>query len=107
MAVAEITKTEEAKKKLEKRGDDGDKSAPGKPNFVQEAVTFVPRKWNDLRTFLIEVRAELKKVTWPSRNEVQVTTVIIIATTVFFGFYLWGIDAFYTSLLARFMGGAR
>jgi preprotein translocase subunit SecE len=105
MAVAEITKTDEAKKKVEKRGDDGgsEKGSPSKPNFVQEAVTFVPRKWNDLVTFLIEVRAELKKVTWPSRNEVQVTTIIIIATTVFFGFYLWGIDAFYTSLLTRFL----
>jgi preprotein translocase subunit SecE len=103
MAVAEITKTDEAKKKVDKRGEDGEKGSPGKPSFVQEAVTFVPRKWNDLRTFIVEVRAELKKVNWPSQNEVYTTTVVIIGTTVFFGFYLWGIDAFYTSLLTRFL----
>jgi len=44
-------------------------------------------------SFLKEVRAELKKVTWPSRSEVYSTTIVVILATVFFGFYLFLVDA--------------
>ena len=43
--------------------------------------------------FLKDVRAELKKVTWPSRSEVYSTTIVVILATVFFGFYLFLVDA--------------
>jgi preprotein translocase subunit SecE len=46
------------------------------------------RFWN----FLREARAELKKVTWPSREEVMATTVVVIASIVFFGFFLFFCD---------------
>ena len=49
-------------------------------------------KWNDLRTFLTEVRNEMKRVTWPSQREVYATTVVVILTSVFFGLYLFGVD---------------
>jgi preprotein translocase subunit SecE len=99
MAVAEMTKSEEAKKKVEKSETSGETKSS--PSWVQDVVTFAPRKWADLTRFLTEVRAELKKVTWPGRQEVYTTTIIIIATTVFFGFYLWGIDLAYTKLLTQ------
>jgi preprotein translocase subunit SecE len=51
--------------------------------------------------FLKEVRAEVKKVTWPSRNEVYSTTVIVILATFFFGFYLYFMDVILSWLLAR------
>jgi len=44
------------------------------------------------RTFLTEVRNEMRRVTWPSRREVYATTVVVILTSAFFGIYLWGID---------------
>ena len=44
------------------------------------------------RTFLTEVRNEMKRVTWPSRKEVYATTFVVIATSAFFGLYLFGID---------------
>ncbi len=52
----------------------------------------VTGKFGELRAFFIEVKGELKKVTWPSRNEVYSTTIVVIATTVLFGFYLWLLD---------------
>ena len=61
----------------------------------------VPDKWRELRTFLTEVRAELKKVTWPSRKEVYSTTIVVMATTFFFGFYLWGLDLVFSQVLRR------
>ncbi len=47
---------------------------------------------NRWRTFLREVRAELNKVTWPKRKEVQGTTVVVLITCVIFGVYLWFVD---------------
>jgi len=43
-------------------------------------------------TFLKDSRAELKKVTWPSRKEVTSTTVVVIVATIFFGFFLYFMD---------------
>ncbi len=56
------------------------------------AIGWLPRKLGEGRSFLSEVRSELKKVTWPSRKEVYSTTLVVIATSIFFGFYLWGLD---------------
>ncbi|MBN2206918.1 MAG: preprotein translocase subunit SecE [Candidatus Aminicenantes bacterium] len=42
--------------------------------------------------FLRDVRAELKKVTWPSKAEVYSTTLVVILATIFFGFYLFLMD---------------
>ena len=51
------------------------------------------------RLFLSEVRNELKRVTWPSQKEVYATTVVVIATSLFFGLYLFALDS---ALLALF-----
>ncbi len=44
------------------------------------------------RSFLVEVRNEMRRVTWPSRTEVYATTFVVILTSAFFGLYLWGLD---------------
>jgi preprotein translocase subunit SecE len=54
--------------------------------------------------FLREVRAELKKVTWPSRNEVYSTTLIVIMATFFFGFYLYFMDVIFSWVIAHIKG---
>ncbi len=64
-------------------------------------LTWGPRKFAELKTFFVEVRSELKKVTWPGRQEVQTTTVVVIVTTVFFGFYLYGLDILLSELFTR------
>jgi preprotein translocase subunit SecE len=48
--------------------------------------------WQRGRDFLVEVRNEMKRVTWPTRREVYATTVVVILTSAFFGVYLWGLD---------------
>ncbi len=52
-----------------------------------------------LKQFLIEVTAELKKTTWPSRREVYGTTVVVIVAVLICAVYLWVVDF----LLARGM----
>jgi preprotein translocase subunit SecE len=48
--------------------------------------------WQGSRSFLTEVRNEMRRVTWPSRREVQATTVVVILVAAFFGVYLYGVD---------------
>jgi preprotein translocase subunit SecE len=48
--------------------------------------------WSNTRTFLTEVRNEMRRVTWPSRKEVYATTVVVILVSAFFGLYLWMLD---------------
>ena len=55
--------------------------------------------WGRMRTFLTEVRNELKRVTWPSRKEVYATTVVVILTSVFFGAYLFGLDMLFNTVV--------
>lgn len=55
---------------------------------------------NRFKTFLREVRAEIKKVTWPKRKEVYGTTMVVIATCFIFGFFLWAVDVVMGQLLA-------
>jgi preprotein translocase subunit SecE len=101
MAVAEDEKVEKAEKvaKAEKGSRSGE--APVTPSGVAGAIGWLPGKLGELRTFLVEVRAELKKVTWPSRMEVYSTTLVVMATTVFFGFYLWGLDLAFSRVLSH------
>jgi len=51
--------------------------------------------------FLKDVKSELKKVTWPSRPEVYSTTIVVIAATVFFGFYLFFMDLIFSWLISK------
>ena len=44
------------------------------------------------KAFYSDVRTEMKKVTTPSRKEVQATTVVVIITVFMFGAYFWLVD---------------
>ncbi len=39
--------------------------------------------------FLKEVKIELKKVTWPGKDEVYGTTVVVLIAVIIFAFYLY------------------
>ena len=47
---------------------------------------------NFFTQFLPEVVAEMRKVTFPSRQEVIGTTGVVLVTSVIFAVYLWGVD---------------
>ncbi|HSR53668.1 MAG TPA: preprotein translocase subunit SecE [Acidobacteriota bacterium] len=42
--------------------------------------------------FYTDVRNELRKVTWPSKNEVYGTTAVVLVSVFFFGIYLYLVD---------------
>ena len=63
-----------------------------KPAPVRTTPGGIRGWWESARTFLIEVRNETRRVTWPSKREVYATTFVVIITSTFFGLYLWGLD---------------
>jgi preprotein translocase subunit SecE len=76
------------------------------PTRTPERVTSggVGGWWGNARSFITEVRSEMRRVTWPSRREVYATTVVVILTSIFFGVYLWGLDLALTWAVGRIFG---
>ncbi len=55
--------------------------------------------WTSTRDFVRDTNAEMKKVTWPSRNEVVGTTVVVLVATIIFAVYLWGCDIVFYKMI--------
>ena len=52
-----------------------------------------------LTTFLQEARIELKKVTWPTRNEVIKLSFVVISISLIIAFYIGLLDIVFAKLL--------
>ena len=52
-----------------------------------------------LMQFLRDVRAEMKRVSWPSLNEVKNMTIITLVAIIFFAIYLFAVDHIWVYLL--------
>ena len=55
------------------------------------------------KTFLQETRVEMKKVTWPTRDDVIATTGVVLATVAFFAVYLFFVEQGATWLITRLL----
>ena len=86
MSVAEDVKVEKADKVA--KAAEG-KSAPG---GLAGVVGWPGRKIAEARAFLTEVRAELKKVTWPSRKETLITTAMVFAMSILAAIFFMVVD---------------
>ena len=60
-----------------------------------------------VREFVLEVLAEFRKVTWPSRQELINSTVVVIVVTVVLAFFLGAIDIVLARAVEWILGGAR
>jgi preprotein translocase subunit SecE len=49
--------------------------------------------WTKAKEFLSEVRTEMRKVSFPTRDEVVGTTIVVVVTSVIFGLYLFAADS--------------
>ena len=67
------------------------------------ALSYIPRKFAELKTFMSEVRSELRRVTWPPKTEVYPTTIVVIVTTIIFGVLLYTVDVLFSKGLAALL----
>ena len=51
--------------------------------------------------YLRDVRGELKKVTWPNKNDMIKTTIAVLVISLFFGIYLFGVDFIFTRIFKQ------
>jgi len=49
--------------------------------------------------YLHDVRAELKRVSWPTMNHVRSTTIITVIAVIFFAIYLFLVDQAFSKLI--------
>jgi preprotein translocase subunit SecE len=62
-------------------------------NDKDNAIVSKPKAWvASTKEFFRDTNSEMKKVTWPSRNEVVGTTTVVIVATLVFSLFLWGCD---------------
>jgi preprotein translocase subunit SecE len=62
------------------------------------------RQWYEkIRNFLKDVKVEMKKVTWPSRDELTTYTVVVIVVVFILSVYIGIIDKVFGSFLELFL----
>ena len=66
---------------------------------AREEKTAMRKLWN----FLVEVRAELKKVTWPTWIEVFSSTIVVIMTTLIFAALIGVWDKLLMEIMLRIL----
>ena len=57
-------------------------------NFLEKLKAF----FRNVVEFIKDTKKELKNVSWPSRQELVSTTVVVIVCVFFFGTFLWLVD---------------
>ena len=74
---------------------------------MAEELGVSTNSWLHLRDYVTEVRGEMKRVTWPGKQEIYGTTVMVILTTFLFGIYFaicdWGFRHLVGSILRAFL----
>ena len=98
------------KKKGKYKGSNADlknkntyKAAPKKQNN-QPAASNKKKEKTGMFSFFRGVRQELKKVVWPTKEELTTDTIVVIACVVFFAVAFWLIDTGFLAALKGILG---
>jgi len=59
--------------------------------------------FDKIRNFLVQTKAELKKVSWPNKNELIGSTVVVIITVIILAVYIGLLDLAFSRLIGLIM----
>lgn len=90
--MSRVTEFPEEEGRRLRGGEGGDGGDGGEQASRLPKLSFGGR----ISEFYQNIKLELRKTTWPARNDVWSTTVVVIIAVFFFGFYLWGVDSLVT-----------
>ena len=83
--------------------------APGQDRLEamrqRRAVTAERKKRTPPSQFIKEVRQELRKVAWPTRQEMVAYTVVVLVAVVFLTSLVFGMDLLFSKGVFRVFGG--
>ncbi len=54
--------------------------------------------------FITEVKGELKKVTWPTKNDLIKTTIAVLVSSFIFGVFLFVVDMIFSRVINSIIG---
>ncbi|MEN8154893.1 MAG: preprotein translocase subunit SecE [Acidobacteriota bacterium] len=54
--------------------------------------------------YLTEVKGELKKVTWPTKNDLIKTTIAVFISSLIFGVFLFLVDMAFSKVINQIIG---
>jgi len=54
--------------------------------------------------YLTEIKGEIKKVTWPNKNDLVKTTIAVLVSSFIFGVFLFIVDAFFSRVIREIVG---
>jgi preprotein translocase subunit SecE len=69
------------------------KAAAAAPAPVAASAPAAPKKRTSMMKFAQEVRAESRKITWTSRRETWITSVMVFIMVALAGFFFFGTDS--------------
>ncbi len=104
--VQEAEEAPKEKKSLFKKSEEA--STPAEKKTAEKPVEKKAAKTEKVKKsrfqFLKDVRAELKRVTWPSRQDVLRWSLVVVAALVFFGLFTFVFDGLFTQVLVFISG---
>ena len=65
----------------------------------KEIIQEVPKPDNRLVRYLKETRAELRKVSWPTRQQATNLTIIVLAVTIVMAIFLGVVDLVFAAVI--------
>lgn len=102
-AAQAVSFTPEQKVAMEKKAAQEAKAA-AKQEKEMERKDKKPGLFRRLRTYLGNVRSEMRRVVWPSKAELKSYSVAIIIMLIVFGIVIWLIDSGIVAALVGFTG---
>ena len=57
-----------------------------------DEISIEKSTWLQIRQYVSDVRTEMKRVTWPTKQEIYGTTLMVLLTTFLFGIYFYICD---------------
>ena len=91
------------KKADDKAAKKSEKQAEKKPEKKADPNK-EPGLFGRLRNYLGDVRSEMRRVVWPSREELKTYSVAIIIMLIVFGLVIWLVDSGVVAALIAFTG---
>jgi preprotein translocase subunit SecE len=69
---------------------------------MAEELVVAKESWIETtRQYFIDIRSEMKRVTWPSKEKVQSTSLVVIVSVFAFAAYFFVLDKFIENTVTR------
>lgn len=81
-----------------------EKKSEPKPEKKEKKPEKKPGVFHRLRNYLGDVRSEMRRVVWPSKEELKSYSVAIVAMLIVFGVVIWLVDSGIVAALVGYTG---